>query len=64
MCILFVCVLLKRFSRYDWSLMPMSMMGCQKKKLDRGWVGSIQFFFFILLCKALGRQRILTIFVN
>ena len=49
MCILSVYTLLKVVGYYDLSVLSMSMMGFQKKKLDGGWVGvvsSIQFFFY------------------
>ena len=48
MCNLSVYTLLKVVGYYDLSVLPMSVMGFQKKSLHRGWVGgvsSIQFFW-------------------
>ena len=41
MCILsvYTCTLLKVIDYYDLSVLSMSVMGFQKKSLDRGWVG-------------------------
>ena len=50
MCTLSVHALLKVVGYYDLSVLSMSVMGFQKKSLDRGWVGgvsSIQFFLGI-----------------
>ena len=48
MCIMSVHTLLKVICYYDFSVLPMLVMGFQKKNLDGGWVdgvSSIQYFF-------------------
>ena len=54
---LFVYTLLNLASYYDWSVLPLSVMGFHKKKVViwgwvGGWVSSIQFYFGFELCKA------------
>ena len=47
MCILFVYTLLKVVSYYDLSVLPMSVMGFQKKKGVGGWCELYPILFWI-----------------
>ena len=53
MCILSVYTLLKVVGYYDLSVLSMSVMGFQKKSLDRGGWGELYPSFFCFFCLTL-----------